>query len=184
MRSLSILLLVAVAFVTSPVLSDTDAGISITAQPAVVRVEPLPEGRRLIRLPTLEFALIVKPQCAPDMQVDSISISVADTRLSLDASEIGGQTDVVTSIAIPRRQVSPLAVDGFCRLDQDVDLLRSDLLVKGALTASISLRCADDSKQTIVYASQALDLSLHCASEKQESDVPVDQVSSSSPIAR
>jgi len=184
MRSLSILLLIAAAFVANPALSDTSTGISVTAQAAVVSVEPLPEGRRLIPLPTLEFALIVKPQCAPDMQVDSISISVADTRTTLGASEIGGQTDVVTSIAIPRRQVSPLAVEGFCRLNQDDDLNPSDLLVKGALTANVSMRCADDSKQTIVYTSQALDLSLHCASEEQESDVAADQSPASSSIAR
>ena len=184
MRSPLILLCVAAAIVTIPVLADSGAEMSVKAQAAVVTVKPLPYGRRLVPLPALEFALLVEPQCAPDTQPDSISISVADTKTTLTASDINGRSMVVASIAVPRRQVSPLAIEGFCQADQSDESNPPELLVKDAFTANISLRCAGEHNTVIAYASKTLDLKLRCMNEEGETGAPSDQDSPSSAIAR
>lgn len=184
MRSSSVLLFLAATLAANPVISDSGTRLSIRAQPAVVTVEPLPDGRRLLALPALEFELIIAPQCAPEMQADSISISVADTGKTLGSGDIDGQTSVATSITIPLRQISPLAVAGFCSASQSDDTTPTELLVKDAFTANVSLRCAGEGKQSIVYASQALSLSLQCHDRDDEPETPSNQEFSPTSIAR
>lgn len=185
MRRHSILLIFTAIIIANPAMSDSSAYLRVTAEAASVKVKPLPDGRRLIALPTLEFALIIAPQCAPDMRAESISISVADTQKNLGATDIGDQPTVATSISIPRKQLSPLAVDGFCRAVDNTASFSTDLDIRDAFTANISLRCAGKDKQSIVYASQALHLSLQCEAPDGEVEARDDQAASSLPaIAR
>jgi len=184
MRSPSILLCAAAAIMIMPVLANSGAEMRVKADVAVVTVKPLPGGRRLVRLPALEFALLIEPQCAPDTQVDSISISVADTKTTLTAGDMDGQSEVVAKIAIPRRQVSPLAIEGFCQLGRNDESNQSEMLIEDAFTASISLRCAGEHNTVIAYASKALDLKLRCVHEEGETEAPPDQGAPSSSIAR
>jgi hypothetical protein len=162
MRELPILLFTAVIMTASPVRSDSGAQLRANAEAAVVVVKPLPDGRRLIPLPGLEFTLIIEPQCAAGMQAESISISVADTRMTITGSDLDGHQPMRTSISIPRKQVSPLAVEGFCLANRADNTNSSVLLIKDAFTANISLRCAGENKQTTIYASQPLNLHLQC----------------------
>jgi hypothetical protein len=183
MRSLTFFLLIVATFVASPVKSDPGTRLSIDAQAALVVVKPLPEGRRLIRLPALEFAMTIEPQCATNMQAESISISIADTRKTLGAADIDGQSNVATSITIPRQQVAPLAIDGFCQAGENSST-ESDLQVMDAFTAHISLRCTGEDTQTIVYVSQPLALSLRCEATYSDAETPATQESSPVSIAR
>jgi hypothetical protein len=180
MRDHPILLIFTAIIIANPAMSDSGALLHVTAQAASVKVRPLPDDRRMILLPTLEFALIIAPQCAPDMRVESISIGVADTRKSLGASDIGDQPNVATSISIPRPQLSPLAVDGFCRAADNAATIPADLNIQDAFTANISLRCTGTDKQSIIYTSHTLHLNLQCDALDGEAQTRDDQAASSS----
>ena len=153
--------------IPAPARSDTVSQIRVSSEPAIADMAPLPAGRRLIRLPTLTFVFTIEPRCENNMQVESISISVADTRETVTMGETTGSSVVEATITIPRRQAAPLAVADSCDIDEDETRQSRELLVRGAFTAHLSLRCANDERQSIVYASHALDLSLRCKAETQ-----------------
>ena len=161
-----ILLFLAMASTATPALSDTFSRIKVTSEPAAVEISPQATGRRLIRLPALEFSLTIEPQCESNMQVESISISVADTRARVTIAE-ADEAIVATTLTLPRHQTAPLPVVDFCQIDADQNLDSRELLVRDAFTAHLSLRCSNDERQSIVYASQSLDLALHCKSTDQ-----------------
>ncbi len=162
-----ILLSLAVASTAMPARSETVSQIKVMSKPAAVAIAPLATGRRLIQLPALEFSLTIEPQCENDMQAESISISVADTRETVAVVDADASI-VATTITVPRRQAAPLAVVGFCQVDEDQNRSSRELLVRDAFTAHLSLRCTNGERQSIVYASKALDLALFCESADQE----------------
>ena len=128
---------------------------------ASVEVGTRPSGRRPVRLPNLEFAVRLEPQCTAGMDANSISISVADTRLSIGRQSLAEQPVIETTIRVPRKQLGPLVVEDFCLTGDDAG---SDavLYVRDALTAQLSLKCADDSRQSILYKTEALTIKLVC----------------------
>jgi len=164
MRSQSILLLVAVASITSIARSDPIGRIIVEARAAVVAINPAADDRRLISLPSLHYALTIEPQCAMNMRAESISISVADTRITYSAADIDQQSIVEVNLTVPQQQIGPIAIRGFCGPDETGDATKRVLHVKEALTAQLSLRCANDSARSIVYSSQPLDVDLQCLS--------------------
>lgn len=159
MRGLTILLVVAAA---STAQSDSIGRLIVDAHAADAAIQPLAGDGRLILLPSLEYALTIEPQCATNMRPESISISVADTRKIVSAAEFDKVSLVEVSIAIPRRQIGPLAIDKFCRSDQSDAAAARELYVEDAFTAHLSLRCANDAARTIIYASVPLDVNLRC----------------------
>jgi hypothetical protein len=161
-----ILLFLAMASTATPALSDTVSRIKVTSEPAAVEISPQAAGRRLIRLPALEFSLTIEPQCESNMQAESISISVADTRATVTVAE-PDEAVLTTTLTLPRHQAAPLAVVNFCQTAADQSQSSQELLVRDAFTAHLSLRCSNDERQSIVYASQALDLALRCKSADQ-----------------
>ncbi len=163
-----IALFLAAAIIATPAKSDTASRIIVESEPAAAEIAPLPVGRRLIRLPTLEFALSVEPLCEVNMRAESISISVADTRETVIVGEVEDTSVVEVTLSIPRRQAPPLALTDFCHIAEDENLRSRELLVRDAFTAHLSLRCASDERQSVVYASQALDLTLRCKSANQD----------------
>ena len=158
MRSLTILLVVAIAGTARPELSGR---IIVNARPADVRIGSLAPETRLILLPALEYTLTIEPQCAPDMQAESISISIADTRKTIRGIELDEQPVLETTIRIPRKQVGPLAVDDFCRSDQS-GTTPASVRVADVFTAQLSLSCVGEEARTIVYVSEPLDVNLQC----------------------
>lgn len=161
------LLSLAVASTAMPARSDTVSQIKVESEPAAIAIAPQETGRRLIQLPALEFSLAIEPQCESDMQAESISISVADTRETVTVVDADASI-VTTTITIPSRQAAPLAVLDFCLIDEDQNQASRETLVRDAFTAHLSLRCANGDRQSIVYASQALDLALRCESADQD----------------
>jgi len=55
----------------------------------------------------------------------------------------------------------------FCQIGEDRNQVSQELLVRDAFTAHLSLRCASDEQQFVVYATQPLDLTLLCKSVDQ-----------------
>jgi hypothetical protein len=154
--------------IATPVRAQSAGQIIATSEPAAAEIAPLPVGRRLIALPALEFLFIIEPRCESDMRVESVSISVADTRKTLQIDEINDSLILETRIAIPRRQASPLAVADFCVTTELANQSPNALLVQDAFTAHLSMRCANEERQSIVYSTEGLDLLLSCKSEIQE----------------
>jgi hypothetical protein len=164
-----ILLALAAASAAMPVQSESVSHITVSSEPATVEVTPQAAGRRLIRLPALEFSLEIEPQCDNDMRAESLSISVADTRQVVAFAD---DEDIIsTTLRLPRQQTAPLAVVDFCRIDEDERQGSQELLVRDAFTAHFSLRCQSDEQQSVIYASQSLDLTLLCKPADQEPSV-------------
>lgn len=140
---------------------DAAARLSVEAEPAVASVQHLPEGRGLVSLPPLEFEFGILASCGPDRTATSVSISVADTRTTLAGEQIRTGSPIVTALRLPARQLSPVAVDGFCRKTTN-DAGADRVLIEDAVTAHVSLRCAGDAGQSITYSSESLDVVLVC----------------------
>lgn len=156
---------------------DDAPNLEVGATPAIVQVRPLPKGRRSIRLPALEFELSIQADCAVDGKAQSVSISIADTRRTFSDDKLTNISDEVITFSISARQLSPVAVEGFCLLDDDRNLVQ-ELLVQDAVTIHSSLRCTGDDGESITYTSHALDVMLQC-------DAPVaNQGAPDSEIAR
>ena len=156
-----------IASIAFPVQSESVSLIKIRSEPAAVEVVPQAAGRRLIRLPALEFSLDIEPQCDTNMRAESLSISVADTRETVAVAETD-EAVVATTLTLPRHQTAPLAVVDFCQTAADQGMRSQELLVRDAFTAHLSLRCTNGERQSIVYASQPLDLALRCKPTGQE----------------
>jgi hypothetical protein len=183
MRILKVLLLLAALTIASPALSEPEAHLNVSAAPATAAVAQLPAGRNPITLPELEYEFVIDFQCAPPMQAESISISVADSRRTLDAAEIDARSSITSDITVPRKQLSPLALDGFCQVPASDNTPFTELSVTGAFTAHVSLLCTGDAQQSILYAAQALDLNLQCV-HPDEDGTSTDQGTSTSPTER
>ena len=141
--------------------------------PAEATIDRQPAGRRLVTLPGIEFPLRVQPACAPGLTLDSLSISIADTRRTYRAADFDEEAVIETTLRIPRRQAGPLGIDGFCASDTTMDDGPSTAHVADAYTASVSMRCANDATQSVVYDTLALDITLRCAAT--ESDAAADE---------
>ena len=146
------------------------ARLTVDVPPSVASIQPLAEGRRLVRLPALEFEFEIHASCGPSQAVKSVSISVADTRKTLSSADLPEGATVNTTVTLPARQLSPIAVDGFC---PETAVEGSSLLLQDAVTAQISLRCAGEDGDSITYSSRSLDLTLVCDNGPEaQGDVP------------
>jgi hypothetical protein len=176
MRSQSILLVVALILAASTAESDSTERLIVRAQAAIIEIDPIPAGRRLVSLPVLEFILKLEPRCVAPASAESISISVADTRKSEQISDFAADTSVEITLKIPSRQAGLLAVDTFCMHGESQESGPQTLLIRDAFTAQLALRCTDKATQSIIYAVQPLDISLRCkATDKNEEPSPIDQ---------
>ena len=173
-----ILLVAALALVTSAARSESAGLVSIEANAAIVALDPISNDRRLISLPSLQYVLTIKPQCATNMRAEAISVSVADTRKTYGGQDVDQQASVEISLTIPQQQIAPIAIREFCRADDNGQNRDNVLRLKDVLTAQLSLRCAGDSARSIVYASQPLDVELQCQTNAREFDSSDNQVAS------
>lgn len=140
---------------------DPAARIAIEAAPAVAAIEPLPAGRSPLRLPALDFELEIHASCGPDRVATAVSISAADTRRTLVGEQVQTDSLIAATLRLPAPQLSPVAVDDFCRAPS-ADVGAREMLIRGAATAHVSLRCAGDTGESISYASKPLDVTLVC----------------------
>ena len=151
--------------------AETAALLEVAVEPANAVVRPLPPGRKLVRLPELEYRISIKARCAENYTVESISIGIADSRRTLGSDELVDPDAIVVDFTVPARQVAPLPVDGFCLAEGDGE---QQLLVDDAVTAHVSLRCSNDVETSITYASRPLAVAVSCATADQpESDPPI-----------
>lgn len=182
MRALFISLIVAAIATPFTARSDSSGSLEAEAEAVTIEIQRASASRRYVRLQSLTFPLLVKTSCPLTMRADSISISAADASKTFGASDLDAQGIINTTLTIPRRQVVPLAVAGFCTHDEPAQ--GGQLKVPDAYTATISLRCSSEKQVSIVYASQPLDIVLFCESKEDEAEARIDQDASSTSTER
>lgn len=153
-----------VAACSGAALADSGARLEADASPAAVSIPPVADGRKLVRLPALEFQISVRGSCADEQRAESISVSVADTRKTVTAEELQDPPVLVIDLTIPANQVAPLPLDGFCAGE---DATAQKLQVADAMTAHLSLRCSGAEGDSITYTSRPLSIALTCEEQNQ-----------------
>ena len=150
-------------------LADSGARLEADADPAAVAIPPVTDGRKLVRLPALEFQISVRGSCADEQRAESISVSIADTRKTVTAEELPNPPELVIDLAIPASQVAPLPMDGFCA---GAEATENERLIADVMTAHLSLRCAGADGDSITYAARPLSIALTCAEQDQGDSEP------------
>jgi len=138
-----------------------DSLLTLHANEATAQIEPREQGQ--IVLPSLDVSLLATFDCPADDEAESVTVSVADTLRRYGLEEIANTTTLEASISVPAGQIAPISSAEFCRNDATPD--ERGLLVPGAATAHVSLRCRGESQSSLYFASVALPLRLYCKSE-------------------
>lgn len=140
------------------------ARLEVDADRARALVQPATAGSKLLQLPSLDYLIDIEARCQDSKLAESLSISVADTRMTLRRDDIAGKTNLTVEFTVPASQVAPLAAENFC-LTEDRD--GEELQIEDAFTAHLSLRCSGESGESIIYASRPLAVTLVCARQTQ-----------------
>ena len=156
---------------TAAAASGDEPALQIAATTPVVELAPRARGR-FVRLPSLDFEFNIRPDYPFDLQPESVTLSIADTRKSIGASQIAAQELASITLQVPAKQVAPIAAADFCRLDTDDSATASDagteITIPAALTAHASLRCSGGVDPLITYVTHALDVRIRCAPKETE----------------
>lgn len=157
---------VLLALMPSAGAADSSAGNPLLVHPqaAVAEIPAQPAGRRLVVLPALEFEISVAAQCKAGARAETISISVADTHTVYRVDGSNGKATFEATLRIPRLQLAPLATQGFCIGDELNSGTVQSLLIRAAMTAQVSLRCAREDGPSMHFEAVPLDIMLICAS--------------------
>ena len=142
------------------VFTDVDR-LRVHAEPAVAVLTLQQAGRSLVRLPDVEFRLSLSTHCANGGQPESLSITIADTRMNLRAEELEAPRKFDITMRIPARQIAPLALQEFCI---DPAFEGDSVLITSAMAVQASLRCSRGDDHSIVFAAEALDIRVDCIS--------------------
>lgn len=126
--------------------------------------------RASIRLPKLPYTFHVEAECAAGLVPQSMLLSIADTQKRVSADSIQGWTEI--TVTIPAGQIAPLTIAGFCLSATDTEQQQNNrITVHGALSAQAALLCSDGNSEQMIYASLALDITVHC----MEPGLPVEK---------
>lgn len=162
MRGAFLLTIIAWCYAADSVAQESARHLLIEFDAATSSVVPRPPGQRLIPLPALTFPVRVEARCEAGMTVDSISVSIADTRKVLRPGE--GQR-IEDTLRVPATQLAPVAAANFCRQGEDENAT-SVLQIRDALSAQVSLRCRGESGDKISYKNVPLQLTLQCSAAR------------------
>lgn len=156
---------VSIIFLLGPVITFADGSLSVSADLAQVSIAPRPQGRSLVRLPSIEFSFSINAECQNDWTADSVSLSIADTQTNLNAQQIESETAGEIKVVVPQKQIAPLALADFCSDRSTASTRRGDvdqLVVRDVLSFQASLLCASDDGKKMTYISHPLDILLTC----------------------
>ena len=81
----------------------------------------------------------------------------------MDAERLESAAPVEFAVTIPASQIGPVAVEDFCAGNSDdSDTEQRVIRIPAVLSAQASLLCESDAGSNITYASESLDVTLHC----------------------
>lgn len=152
------------------------ADLEIRADTPPVPLAPVPAGRYFLQLPALEYKFVVESSCGVELEPATISLSVADTRVSMSLDKAPAAAPLEIAMKIPAAQIGPIVIDGFCVRDGDepgaegaVEMSRR---IPGVLSVQASLLCAADTASEMTYVSGPLDVMLNCTKNQQAAGTP------------
>ncbi|MDH5454618.1 MAG: hypothetical protein OEY37_01020 [Gammaproteobacteria bacterium] len=144
--------------------------VVIAAQEATATLVPRAPKMQLVNLPALDFGLRAAIKCSGT--AESLTLSVADSHVTLDKDALADRRSAEVTLTVPARQIALAASGNFCVADDD-DAERSDeLLVPGMATAHASLRCNNEGRISVHFASAPLQVRLHCSRTGAEDQEP------------
>ena len=156
-------MLVAIAgFVSTSSLSAADE-LELNASTPEVTISTRPAGRNFVSLPSLGYRFSVEARCTAGRKAQAISLSVADTRVSVPTDNLPADGPIDVEMTVPADQIGPIPLNEFC-ISNDSDKSREQMLltIPSVLSAQASLLCADESGGQMSYASASLDVTLSC----------------------
>jgi hypothetical protein len=117
-----------------------------------------------MQLPDLSYAMVINADCEEAWQPVSLSISIADTSKSFDATQLQPTGTLNFEVEVPSSQIAPVHLEKFCiaSLEADDKDVGGRLKIPAMLSMHVSLRCAADSEQSISYVTEPLDVILEC----------------------
>lgn len=136
---------------------ENDSPLAVAFEPATATVAPR-ETSRPIDLPDLTFAFRAQAFCPDEQVAESVTISIADTRITVRPDDNG---IIEKSIVVPRKQLAPVVANDFCLLDE-AEQPELALQVDDAMSAQLSLRCAGENSESIRYQTTSLNVALQC----------------------
>ena len=158
-----------VALIVAPVPSAwADSDLVLAARETEVRIEPRASHLRLVNLPVLEFAIRAAYRCHGELV--SLTLSVSDTAQTLGPRELAGQRAAEVGLVVPAQQIAMADNGAFCVAGDERSA--DEVHITGFATAAASLRCANDGRESIRYASAPLTVRLSC-SRNEDQEPPV-----------
>lgn len=158
-----------VTIAATPALGDSvRTALVVHVSPAVVELAALGTGRIALQLPGLEFPLLIEPSCPPGSDLASLSVNVADTRYRFTADDIDEAGTLETTIVVPAVQLAPLPIENSCTSTDAPGM--QNVRVEDVLTANASLRCANESGETLLFEAISLGVELRCPTEPVETE--------------
>jgi hypothetical protein len=138
--------------------------LQVAADTPAITVSTRSGRRNFMRLPALEFAFVIETSCRADLVPQAVSLSIADTRVTVSADELSSDLPLEISVRIPAAQIAPVAVNKFCTNDDTAEGARKNkpVRISSVLSAQASLLCAGEPGSEMIYASASLDVLLHC----------------------
>jgi hypothetical protein len=148
--------------------------LDVSVNTPTVVISTRPAGRNFMQLPSLDYLFSIDAECPAELQPSSVTISIADTRVSLSGADVAAAMPISIPVTVPASQIGPIAVDRYCAANQDdqSDTPNATLTIPAVLSAQVSLLCASESGSEMTYASNSLDVVLECATESAEDTAP------------
>ena len=146
--------------------------LSLSASTPEVRVSTRPDGRNFMRLPGLSYEFVVNAVCPDGLSPESISLSIADTRITNPLND-SAAAQVPLTVNVPASQIGPVAVDQFCTTDTIAQEGHHTLHLASVLSAQSALLCVGEADNDMTYASTSLDVLLRC---EVEGDVDAESI--------
>lgn len=143
--------------------------LAVTASTPDVEVSTRPAGRNFVQLPDLRYHMVLTMRCPDLLSARAVSLSIADTRIALDAERLMEGPQVEVSIDVPATQIAPVAIEDFCSGDdpETTDAGAHSLEIPSVLSAQAALTCASEDRTEMTYASASLDVHLRCVQDDE-----------------
>jgi hypothetical protein len=153
--------------------------LTVAPEAAAVVVGPQPAERHFFELPSLDYVFRIEARCHNDWKPESLSMNVADSRVTRAGTELQDNAIQQLELKIPAKQLAPIAMRDFCVINPAAEGSVAEaetrdwnrnatprpghMTIGAALSVHASLRCSLGNEQRTVYVSEPLDVTLACA---------------------
>lgn len=146
--------------------------LRVAANTPSVEVSTRPASRNFMPLPALDYAFDVDLQCTAPFEARGVSLSIADTRISLGEDQLEDPSAQRVSLTIPADQIPPVRIENFCLANSPESGGDERVEIPAVLSVQGSLVCANEEQSRITYTSTPLDVIVNCV--RQEMPVSAD----------